>query len=145
MWSSLLALSLSTFELSGTVLDESGFGLRGATLTLVHHEIKHNIEVVRDYGDVPPISVYPSRLNQVILNLLNNARQAIPGKGRITLRTRVEDVLFNRRGDATERLAGAGEVTTARSGRQPARETEASAPEDDPACRAYGTPLTAES
>jgi two-component system NtrC family sensor kinase len=61
------------------------------TLTLVHHEIKHNIEVVRDYGDVPPISVYPSRLNQVILNLLNNARQAIPGKGTITLKTRLED------------------------------------------------------
>jgi two-component system NtrC family sensor kinase len=61
------------------------------TLTLVHHEIKHNIELVRDYGNVPPISVYPSRLNQVFLNLLNNARQAIQGKGTITLRTRAEN------------------------------------------------------
>lgn len=61
------------------------------TLTLVHHEIKHHIEIVKDYGDVPPLSVYPSRLNQVFLNLLNNARQAIPEKGTITIRTAVED------------------------------------------------------
>jgi hypothetical protein len=32
----LLAGVVSTFELSGTVLDENGFGLPGATLTLVH-------------------------------------------------------------------------------------------------------------
>ncbi len=61
------------------------------TLTLVHHEIKHHIEVVKEYGEVPPISVYPSRLNQVYLNLLNNARQAIKEKGTITIRTGVED------------------------------------------------------
>jgi PAS domain S-box-containing protein len=61
------------------------------TLTLVHHEIKHNIKVVREYGSVPPISVYPSRLNQVFLNLINNARQAIRDKGTITIRTGIED------------------------------------------------------
>ncbi len=61
------------------------------TLTLVHHEIKHHIEIVKDYGEVPPMSVYPSRLNQVFLNLLNNARQAVKEKGTITIRTGVED------------------------------------------------------
>jgi len=61
------------------------------TLTLVHHEIKHNIQIVRDYGKLPPMSVYPSRLNQVFLNLINNARQAIHDKGTITIRTWVED------------------------------------------------------
>jgi signal transduction histidine kinase len=60
------------------------------TLTLVHHEIKHNIQLVRDYGKLPLMSVYPSRLNQVFLNLLNNARQAIRDRGTITIRTRVE-------------------------------------------------------
>lgn len=58
------------------------------TLTLVHHEIKHDIEIVRDFGEVPRISCYPGRLNQVFLNLLINARQAIAGKGTITIRTR---------------------------------------------------------
>lgn len=57
------------------------------TLTLIHHEIKHNIEVVRDYGNLPLLAVYPGRLNQVFLNLLNNARQAIRGKGKIYIRT----------------------------------------------------------
>ena len=61
------------------------------TLTLVHHEIKHNIQIVRDYGTLPLMSVFPSRLNQVFLNLINNARQAIHNKGTITLRTWVED------------------------------------------------------
>ena len=61
------------------------------TLTLVHHEIKHHIEVVKEFGEVPLISVYPSRLNQVFLNLMNNARQAIKEKGTITIRTGVED------------------------------------------------------
>ncbi len=61
------------------------------TLALIHHELKHNIVVKRDYGDVPPISCYPGRLNQVFLNLLNNARQAIRGKGEIGIRTAVRD------------------------------------------------------
>ncbi len=61
------------------------------TLTLVHHEIKHHIEIVKDYGEVPPLAVYPSRLNHVFLNLLNNARQAVKEKGTITIRTGVED------------------------------------------------------
>jgi PAS domain S-box-containing protein len=60
------------------------------TLTLVHHEIKHNIQVVRDYGALPPMSVFPSRLNQVFLNVVNNARQAIRDKGTITIKTWVE-------------------------------------------------------
>ena len=57
------------------------------TLTLVHHEIKHHIKINRDYGKLPPLSVYPGRLNQVFLNILNNARQAIEGKGEITIKT----------------------------------------------------------
>ncbi len=61
------------------------------TLTLVHHEIKHNIQTVREYGELPPVAVYPSRLNQVFLNLINNARQAIRDKGIIRIRTGIED------------------------------------------------------
>jgi hypothetical protein len=29
------------------------------TLVLIHHELKHNITVVKNYGDVPPISSFP--------------------------------------------------------------------------------------
>ena len=61
------------------------------TLTLVHHDIKNRITVARNFGDVPPIVCYPSRLNQVFLNLLVNASQAIKGEGEITVSTSVED------------------------------------------------------
>jgi signal transduction histidine kinase len=61
------------------------------TLTLVHHELKHHVTVHRNYGEVPPINCYPGQLNQVFLNLLVNARQAIEGEGEITITTYRKD------------------------------------------------------
>ena len=58
------------------------------TLTLVNHKLKDRITVVREYGDIPPISCFPNQLNQVFMNILVNASQAIEGKGTITIRTR---------------------------------------------------------
>ncbi len=58
-----------------------------STLALLGHELMH-IEVVRDYGDLPPVECYPSRVNQVFMNLLHNAIQAMDGKGTLTIRTR---------------------------------------------------------
>lgn len=57
------------------------------TLTLIHHEIKHNIKVVRGFGTVPRINCFPSQLNQVFLNLFINAKQAIKGTGEIKIKT----------------------------------------------------------
>jgi len=57
------------------------------TLTMVHHELKHKAEVVRQYDDIPPVACYPSQLNQVFLNLLVNAGHANEGRGTITIRT----------------------------------------------------------
>lgn len=61
------------------------------TLTLIYHEIKHNIRVIKNYGDLPSISCFPGRLNQVFLNLLINAKQAIDGKGEIAITTYLRD------------------------------------------------------
>ncbi|UCE25031.1 MAG: hypothetical protein JSU74_02995, partial [Candidatus Zixiibacteriota bacterium] len=61
------------------------------TLLLIHHEIKNRINVVREYGEIPPVACYPGKLNQVFLNILNNARQAIPGEGEIVVKTSVKD------------------------------------------------------
>jgi two-component system, NtrC family, sensor kinase len=54
--------------------------------------IPHRIEVVEEYTDVPEVECNPSQLNQVFLNLINNAAQAIPDNGKITVRTSVEDL-----------------------------------------------------
>lgn len=59
------------------------------TLTLIHHEIKHNITVHRHYGKIPKIACRMSQLNQVFVNILINAKQAIHGKGEITITTYV--------------------------------------------------------
>jgi len=59
-----------------------------STLTLVHHELKNRIEVVRDYGDIPPVECFPDQLNQVFLNILVNAAHAMEGTGKITIATR---------------------------------------------------------
>ena len=59
------------------------------TLRLVAHRL-HGIEVVRDYGDIPPLRAHPSRLGQVWTNLIVNAADALSGEGRLEISTRVE-------------------------------------------------------
>jgi len=63
-----------------------------STLNIVSNEVKYKADVVRDYGDLPDIECLPSQINQVILNLIINAAQAIgPVRGTITIRTRYSD------------------------------------------------------
>jgi two-component system NtrC family sensor kinase len=59
------------------------------SLMLIHHDIKGRVEFVREYGDIPNVFCYPGRLNQVFLNILNNAQQAIDGPGTVTVTTSV--------------------------------------------------------
>ncbi|MBI2504663.1 MAG: PAS domain S-box protein [Candidatus Latescibacteria bacterium] len=60
-------------------------------LLLIHHDLKNRVQVVKEYGELPLVLCYPGRLNQVFLNLLNNAQQAIEGEGCITISTRCQD------------------------------------------------------
>ena len=57
------------------------------TLTLVEHEFKNRIEVIKQYGDLPEINCYPNQLNQVFMNLFVNAAHAIEDKGIIKIKT----------------------------------------------------------
>lgn len=52
-------------------------------LTLYHNQLKHGIEVIKHYEDVPAIPCYPDELNQVWTNLIQNAIQAMGGKGQL--------------------------------------------------------------
>ncbi len=61
-----------------------------STLNIVWNELKYKAELIRDYGDVPLIECLPSQLNQVFLNLLVNAGQAIQEQGTVTIKTRVD-------------------------------------------------------
>jgi two-component system NtrC family sensor kinase len=59
-----------------------------SSINVVWNEIKYKAELVRDYGELPEVECIPSRLNQVFMNLLVNAAQAIAERGRITVSTR---------------------------------------------------------
>ena len=59
-------------------------------MTLLHHEFKHRIEVHTEFADLPKVFCNPHQLNQVYMNLLVNAGQAIEGKGNIHIKTHVE-------------------------------------------------------
>jgi PAS domain S-box-containing protein len=58
-----------------------------STLNIVWNELKYKCKVAKEYGDVPEIYCLPSQLNQVFMNLLVNAAQAIETHGEVTIRT----------------------------------------------------------
>lgn len=65
------------------------------TLLLLQHRLKTEdahpeIEVIKNYGQLPLITCYASQLNQVFMNLLSNAIDALetqPSPGKITIST----------------------------------------------------------
>jgi PAS domain S-box-containing protein len=59
-----------------------------STLAIAKLELKGRVQVVLDLDDLPPIKCYPAELNQVFLNLIVNAAQAIEDKGTLTIRGR---------------------------------------------------------
>ncbi len=66
--------------------------LLDSTLTMLAAKIGDGITVVRDYGPgLPRIPAYPSELNQVWTNLIDNACAAMEGHGTLTVRTAMDD------------------------------------------------------
>jgi signal transduction histidine kinase len=60
-------------------------------LVLYHSQIRHHIEVIRKYQVLPLILCYPNELNQIWMNLIHNAIQAMAGKGTLTIETTLQD------------------------------------------------------
>ena len=58
-----------------------------STLTLLHHEIKNRIRLVKEFGQIRQVDCFPNQLNQVFMNVLVNAAQSIDGKGEIRIKT----------------------------------------------------------
>lgn len=55
-----------------------------STLLILGHRIKQGIEIIKQYGELPPIECYPAQLNQVFMNILNNAIDALEENSRVT-------------------------------------------------------------
>jgi two-component system NtrC family sensor kinase len=62
-----------------------------STIKIVWNELKYKVNLIRDLENLPPIRCYPQQLNQVFMNLLVNASQAIENHGEIRVRTWIED------------------------------------------------------
>ena len=65
-----------------------------STLLILKHRIKATsdrpeIEIIKDYGDLPKIECYAGQLNQVFMNLISNAIDALDEQD--TKRTSQED------------------------------------------------------
>jgi len=58
-----------------------------STLILLHSQYKDRIEIIKKYDKLPLLKCFPGKLNQVFMNLLANAIQAIQGNGQIIIKT----------------------------------------------------------
>ena len=61
-----------------------------STLLVLKNELKNKAEVVKHFGSIPQILCYPGKLNQVFLNILQNANQAIEKTGKIEISTSMD-------------------------------------------------------
>ena len=62
-----------------------------STLNVVNNEIKYKAEVRKNFADLPLVQCRPNQINQVVMNLLVNAAQAIEQQGEITVRTEAHE------------------------------------------------------
>jgi two-component system NtrC family sensor kinase len=60
-----------------------------STLVIAYHITKQTATIEKDYGEIPEVPCYPAQLNQVFLNIITNAAQAMT-KGNIRVSTRLE-------------------------------------------------------
>jgi signal transduction histidine kinase len=57
------------------------------TLGLMEPRFKDGIRVEREFGQLPPVRCYPAQLNQVFMNLVMNACDALDGRGTVRIVT----------------------------------------------------------
>ena len=79
----------SRVDRSRTDLFDLNAGVDSA-LKICNNQLKGRVEVVRAFTPLPEIECSPSQINQVFLNLINNAAQAITNEGVVTIATAAE-------------------------------------------------------
>ncbi|MDA8231720.1 MAG: response regulator [Magnetospirillum sp.] len=91
-----LVVKLRTFSR----LDEGDFTIvdiretMESVLLFLRHKMADRIAVVREYAEDNRLACYAGQLNQVIMNVVANAVDAIKGEGRLTVRTGTRDGMF---------------------------------------------------
>jgi len=90
---SKIVLDLKNFSRTGDVTMAAADLQAGieSTINVVWNQLKYKVEVVREFAEIPPLTCVASQINQVVLNLLVNAGQAIADRGTVTVRTGRQD------------------------------------------------------
>ena len=61
------------------------------TLVIANNVLRNKVEVIKRYGDIPRVACSPSQINQVLLNMMSNAAQAIEHEqGKLLLKTEAD-------------------------------------------------------
>ncbi len=59
-----------------------------STLNILKNKYKDRVDVIKEYGNIPKLECYAGQMNQVFMNILDNAAQAVEDTGCIWIRTR---------------------------------------------------------
>ncbi|HCK82188.1 MAG TPA: hypothetical protein DIC59_12085 [Candidatus Competibacteraceae bacterium] len=84
-----IVLDLRTFSRTddlGLVMADLQSGIE-SSLNLLSREYKDRITIHREYNSLPLVECYAGQINQVFMNLLQNAAQAIPERGQVWIKT----------------------------------------------------------
>jgi two-component system NtrC family sensor kinase len=66
-----------------------------SVLLFLRHKMEHRIEVERCFGSTEHLSCFAGEFNQVLMNVIANAIDSMPGDGKITITTRSENGQFS--------------------------------------------------
>ncbi|MBV1876945.1 MAG: HAMP domain-containing protein [Pseudomonadales bacterium] len=92
-----IVVNLQTFSQSGSaimVMANINTCIQ-STVKLVWNEIKYHCKLDESYADLPDTLCFPNEINQVVLNLLINASQAITDEGVISIKTQlIEQIII---------------------------------------------------
>jgi signal transduction histidine kinase len=61
------------------------------SLTIARNALKHKANVRKFFGELPEIECSPSQINQIFLNIITNAAQAVDENGEIIITTKIKD------------------------------------------------------
>jgi signal transduction histidine kinase len=62
-----------------------------STLNILKNKYKNRINIHKNYGDIPKLNCYAGQLNQVFMNILDNASYAIKSNGDVTITTTFDE------------------------------------------------------
>lgn len=91
---SKIVFSLKSYSHFGNTDEKLAADIRTGVetvLTLYENQMKHAINLVTEFDEIPQIMCYPDELDQVWTNLIHNSLQAMNNSGDLTVRVKAED------------------------------------------------------